>query len=224
VIVTVQVVGVAAAAAAALQRRPRMALAVSWMALLTLAGLRASRGKILHPDVLVLLATVPLLFAPADARASGKRRAPRFGAPLRGAMAVVAIGYFFTGYQKLVTSGWEWVTTDNLRWVMYRAANIYSGNAPGVARWIADRPLLCHLVAATTIVVECGAPLALWLPRLRLPFVVAVTSFHASIWLFLGLDYSMWIAIVWVVFVDWERVADALGPKHRLRDRVVTEG
>jgi hypothetical protein len=125
-------------------------------------------------------------------------------------MAVVAIGYFFTGYQKLVTSGWEWITTDNMRWVMYRAANIYSGHATGVARWIADRPVLCHAIAALTIVVECGAPLALAFPRLRVPFVLAATAFHTSIWVFLGLDYSMWIAIVWVVFIDWERVADTM--------------
>src|SRR5688500_4833774 len=53
VIVAVQLVGAAAALLAAAGRRPRVTLPIAWLALLALAGLRSSLGKILHNDVLL---------------------------------------------------------------------------------------------------------------------------------------------------------------------------
>jgi hypothetical protein len=211
VIVLLQAVGTGAAIAYAVRQRPHAAFVVAWLALLVLGGLRASRGKILHPDTMILLACVPLVFAPRSARGArrgGTGRGPQFGLPLRTAMTVVVTIYFFTGYQKLVTSGIAWVTSDNLRWVMYRASNIYSGHAPDLARWIADRPWICTLIAASTIVFECGAPLTLGFRRLRPLLPVAATGFHTMIWLFYGLDYSMWLASAWILFIEWDRVAD----------------
>ncbi len=214
-IVVLQAIGVAAGLCFAARQRPHAAFVVAWLALLLLAGLRASRGKIMHPDTMILLACVPLLFAPRDTRRSGSRVGARYGLPLRTSMAVVAIIYFLTGYQKLATSGIAWVTSDNLRWVMYRATNIYSGHAPGVARWVADRAWLCTLIALSTILFECGAPLTLAFRRLRPLLPIAATGFHTMIWFFYGLDYSMWIASTWILFIEWDTVVD------RLRRRVV---
>jgi len=61
-VVALQVVG-AAGAALFLRRRRLAPLVVAWGCLLLLAGLRTSLGKILHNDVLLLLAAGPLLLA-----------------------------------------------------------------------------------------------------------------------------------------------------------------
>ncbi len=205
-ILGVQIVGGLAALASACGRLRQATFALAWLALLFLGGLRASRGKIMHNDVLLILAAVPFLLATADAHFKGRRRSGRYGAPIRAAMAVVVLAYFFTGYQKVVSSGWTWAASDNMRWVIYRASNSTAGHAPDLARWIAQYPLVCQAIALATLTVECGAPLVLARPRLRVHFALAVTGFHTGIWLLLGLDYSMWIATSWIVLIDWDRV------------------
>ena len=61
-VVSLQVLGVAAAAVFVWRRR-LPPLVVAWVCLLLLAALRTSLGKILHNDVLLLLAAPPLLLA-----------------------------------------------------------------------------------------------------------------------------------------------------------------
>ena len=65
VIVAVQLIGVGAAALAVFGRRRRTTLALAWLAYFGLAALRASRGKIQHNDLLLLIGCVPFLVAPA---------------------------------------------------------------------------------------------------------------------------------------------------------------
>jgi len=168
VLVAAQVVGTTCAVLAAIGRRPRLTFAVAWMMLLFLAGLRTSAGKILHNDVLLLLAAVPVLFGPARARIGDRR--PTFGAgwPVRAGLAVVGSVYLLTGLQKLRHSGLEWVTSDNFRWVLYSGAA--SGRAPirAVALAIADRAWLAHLVAAGLLaftIVFYVAIYTMWLKR-----------------------------------------------------------
>jgi hypothetical protein len=118
VIVGVQVVGVLAALAAALRRRPRLAFAIAWVCYLVLAGLRGSRGKVLHNDLLLLWASAPFLLAPAvsDLRDLVARR--RYGWPIRSATVIVALIYLIAGLQKLWRSGPDWVIGENMRYVM----------------------------------------------------------------------------------------------------------
>ena len=122
-------------------------------------------------------------------------------------MAVIATVYFLTGFQKLVTSGPEWVFSDNLRNVMYLAQ--LSGRAPTdvVSGFIADHLWLAQLMAAGTLVIELGFPAVLLWPRVRPFFVVAVILMHNTIWLTHGLDYTAWWLTVTVVLVDWSAVA-----------------
>src|SRR5438876_8291082 len=67
----------------------------------------------------------------------------RYGWPIRSAMVVIALAYFFASFQKWRYSGFAWVTSDNLRWILYAQPH-----PNGFALFIADRPLLAHLFAA----------------------------------------------------------------------------
>jgi len=69
VLVAVQVVGMVAALLAATRTRPRATFAIAWMALLFLGALHGSAGKIMHNEVLLLLACA-LCSWPRPARAS----------------------------------------------------------------------------------------------------------------------------------------------------------
>lgn len=210
VIVTVQVVGVLAAALAVFARRTRVPLLVAWGALVFVDGLLAARGKIMHNDLLALLAAVPILMAPPGADRSDREPDSRFGWPVRAGLVVIVFAYFFSGLAKLISSGPGWVFSDNLQNVLYAATLTDRPPTDAVAAFVAERALLAQLVAGATLVVEIGFPSVLWRPRWRPWFAAAVIGLHAGIWLTLGLDYWSWVVTVVLVLVDWAQVADRL--------------
>jgi hypothetical protein len=220
--VALQVAGVAAALLAAAGLWPRANLPVAFSCALVLNGMLNATGKIVHNDVLLLLCLVPLVASPRAAsaawsvrlrsRRSGARAEPpasgeAYGWPVRTAMVVVALAYFFVGFQKLRFSGIDWITSDNLRWVLYASSD--SQSEPNqLALFIADRAWLAHLLAAGTVFLELFFPLALLVPRLRWLFVPGVVSLHLGIWLMMGLDYSAQALTVIIVFVNWPLAID----------------
>lgn len=222
-VLALQVLGVAAAVLAAAGVRARLTLPAAWAAGLFLNGLHTSIGKVMHNDVLLLLAMVPLLPAPvSDAWALHPRGAPdrvsaRHGWPVRTSMAVVAGAYFFAGLAKVVNSGPAWVLSDSMRWILYASSDSQPSPNP-VALFLAGEPLLARGLAAVTLVLELGFPLALARPRLRWLFVPGAVALHAGTWLAMRLDYAAWIATVVVVFVDWPAVV------ARVRSRSLRRG
>jgi hypothetical protein len=204
VLVVIQVAGVLGAIAAIVGWRERGTFLMAWSSLLVLAALRASRGKVHHNDLVLLLVAGVLAAAPVGLRLLDPRRSSAWGWPVRTSLLVVTGAYFLTGFQKVVSSGPAWVLSDNMRNLMYGAR--LDGHAPTdqVSLYIADRPALAHLVALATLVVELGAVAALLRPRLRPAYVVAVAVLHAGVYVTHGLDYSMWVATTAVVLVDWD--------------------
>jgi hypothetical protein len=216
VVLPVEIIGVAAAILSTVGLRARAALPVAWACGLFLNGMATSTGKIVHNDALLLLCLVPLLVAPvSDAwsmdarlrRGSGSpARSVRYGWPVRTAMVVVAGAYFFVGFAKLMLSGPAWVTSGNMRWILYASSDAHA--VPnGVALFIADRPWLAHLVAAATLSLELGFPIVLFKPRAAWLFVPGAVALHAGIWAAMGLNYAAQAATVVVVFVDWPDLA-----------------
>jgi hypothetical protein len=226
-VLAVQALALAGAVLAAAGLWTRVALPLAWAAALPLVAMTSSLGKVVHNDVLLLLCLVPLLPAPGgaawslDARRSdppGGQTAPTrtpsgvaFGWPVRTAMVVVAGAYFFSGLAKLLHAGPAWVTSGNLRWVLYASSDQQPAPNP-YALFVADRPVLAHLLAAATLAVELGFPLVLWRPRLAWLFLPAAVAMHAGIWLAMRLDYSAMAATALLVVVDWPSLADRLHP------------
>jgi hypothetical protein len=219
--VALQILGVAAALLAAAGLWTRASLPIAFVCALVLNGMLNATGKIVHNDVLLLLCLVPLVASPRAASAAWSLRLPwraarrdrppqsgeAYGWPVRTAMVVVALAYFFVGFQKLRFSGIDWITSDNLRWVLYASSD--SQSEPNqLALFIADRAWMTHLLAAGTVFLELFFPLALFWPRLRWLFVPGVVSLHLGIWLMMGLDYSAQALTVIIVFVNWPWVAD----------------
>jgi hypothetical protein len=219
VALTLQIVGIAAAAFAAVGLLSRLTVPVAWACGALLIGMATSLGKVVHNDVLLLLAMVPLLPAPTGDAWSlyAFRREPppprpsvRYGWPVRTAAVVVAGSYFFTGLAKVVFSGPAWFASDNLRFALYASSDAQSvPNAIGL--FVADRQWLAHAVAAGVLVFELAFPIVLWWPRWAWAFVLGAAVLHLGIWTTMHLDYSAWIATVAVVLLDWPRIVDRLG-------------
>lgn len=220
VILGLQVVGTLAATLAVAGWRRRAAFPVAWVCLLVLAGLRSSRGKILHNDALLLLAAVPFLLAPAVRWRDRAAAAPsvRYGWPVRTATVVVAGVYFFSGLAKLVHSGPAWVVTDNMRYVLYGAAAGGKVTFPEVPAWLAGQAALAHGLAAAILLLELTFPVVLVARRRRVAaaYAGAAVAFHAGTWLVLGLDYWAWAAVAVVVLVDCCPLVERLS-RYRLR-------
>jgi hypothetical protein len=224
VVVVLQVAATAAAVLAVAGVAARVTLPLAWALALPLVAMTSSLGKVVHNDVLLLLSLVPLLPArTADAwspaarrRAGAPARSVRYGWPVRTATVVVAGAYFFTGLGKLLHAGPAWVTSGNLRWVLYAS----SDQAPlpnHAALFVADRPWLAHLVALATLVLELGFPLVLLRPRAALVLVPCVLAMHAGIWVAMGLNYWPMAATVVLVLVDWAALADRYNHFLRLK-------
>jgi len=215
VLVGLMATGAAAATLAILGWQERATFLIAWGSLLVLDGCWASRGKVQHNDLPLLLVAAVLALAPVGIRFADDRRGAAWGWPVRTSIVVVTGIYMLTGFQKVVSSGPAWVLSDNLRNVMYSAA--LTGKAPTdeVSRFIADRPHVAHTVALLTIVIELGAVVPLVWARTRVAYVVAITVLHLGVFLTHGLDYSMWVGTAAIVLIDWRPAVRRLVSERR---------
>jgi hypothetical protein len=212
VFVAIQVVGGLAALAAVLRRQPRMAFAVAWLCYLVLAGLRGSRGKVLHNDLLLLWASAPFLLAPVGRAVDLRDRIPRrgYGWPIRVAMVITALVYCFAGYHKLRRSGIDWVFGDNMRYVMLWGPSIGHAAWESMARWVGEHLWAARASGAFILGLEITFPLVLVVRRLQPWYALAAVFLHVTTWFVLGLDYWAWAATVVLLFIDWPAAVDRL--------------
>jgi hypothetical protein len=217
VFVVLQVVGGLAALAAALRKRPRLAFAVAWVCYLVLAGLRGSRGKVLHNDLLLLWASAPFLLAPAriDRHDPVPRR--RYGWPIRVAIVIVALVYFLAGYHKLRRSGLEWAYGDNMRYVALWGPSIGASGWDGLARWVGEHVWVARASGVFILGLEVTFPVVVFVRRARVWYAVAAVLLHVTTWFLLGLDYWAWAVTVPLVLIDWP--AAVAGLRSRLQAR-----
>jgi hypothetical protein len=223
VVTILQLCGIVAAVVAAAGLVIRASLPLAFVCSLVLHGMLNSIGRIIVGDALLMLSVLVLLVCGTAAGEAWSVREPlrralrrfrrgpanppvsdhdfggaRYGWPIRTAMIAIALAYFFAGFQKWRHSGLPWVTSDNLRWILYGQAH-----PGGLALFIADRPWLSHLFAAGALLLETCFPLVLFLPRLRWLFIPGVVAMHVGIRLAMGLDYSaQWLTVL-IVFVNW---------------------
>jgi hypothetical protein len=221
-----QMLAVLAALAAAAGVYPRLTFPAAFTLALFLELMLNATGKIIHNDAVLMLCLLPLVASPraacrvwAPSRALGAQPirpvvGEAYGWPIRTAMIVIALAYLFVGLQKLRYSGVDWVTSENLRWVLYAASD--SQRDPNeLALFVADRAWLAHVLAAGTIALEVGFLLCLRYVRLRWVFVPGVVSLHLGIGLMMNLDYSAQALAVIIVFVNWAMLADLIEARRR---------
>lgn len=221
-----QIVGVVAALLATAGLRFRATLAIALVCELLLQGMLDSTGKVIYNDLVLTLCLLPLLAAGGAAtaawsvgagrRGSGTGVGEAYGWPVRLAMTIVALAYLFAGLQKLRYSGLDWVTSDNMRWILYASSDAAAHPNP-LALFIADHAWMAHLLAGVTLAIELTFPVVLFRPALCWIYLPAIVALHVGIRLAMGLDYSaQWLTAV-IVFVDWVALSAWLGRRARPR-------
>jgi hypothetical protein len=180
-----------AGVAFALGYRYRITGVVFAALLLWVTSYASSWGMVFHTENLMVLQLVVLALAPAaDAFALGGNSdaeeavGARYGWPIRLMCAVTVLAYFIAGVAKLRVSGLGWVTGEILQnYISYDAlrkaelGSIYSPLGP----WLAAHGGVFKPLAAGSLLMEFGAPLALIGRRVALVWVISAVLFHLGV-------------------------------------------
>lgn len=171
----------AAGAVAITGRAWRLSAPVLAVGFLVLTTLGASWGAILHTEHLVALHLLVLAAGPA-----GRTGSETVGWSLRVMSAVTVTTYFVSGLAKFrFGGGLAWLDGDRLlRLVAHDnlRKRLLGDRYSPFAEYVVGHPWLFQVAAVTTIVVELGAPLALFAPRrVRYAWVGMAWSFHVGV-------------------------------------------
>lgn len=209
---------------------PAFALLLLWI-----TSYRNSWGMLYHTDNLLVFHALLLAVAPAadvlslDARRSrhqGRPVAPdgahgRYGWVIRALCVVTVTAYLIAGVAKLKLGGFAWaegeqlraqVAADSLRKVMLGR----EASAMGV--WMVRHPAVFVPLAALTLLIEVGAPLALTHRRVALAWALGAWGFHIGVLATMGITFAYPLSFVpFLPFLRVERAYQALQRMLRAR-------
>lgn len=196
---------------------PAFALALLWV-----TSYRNSWSMVFHTENLIVLHTIVLAMSPAaDALSLDARRrgiapddTPRawYGWAIRLMCAVTLATYFIAGWSKLHNAGFAWVTSDTLRvYVAYdnlRKVELGAGySLIGVA--LAKHEWLFPPMAAVSLAVELGAPLALLHRRAGQVWCALSWSFHVGVLVLMAIMFHYPVTgVAYAPFFRTEKLAD----------------
>jgi hypothetical protein len=241
-VLAIGVIAIALAVAFALGFRYRVVAPAFALLLLWVTSYRNSWGMLYHTDNLLVFHSLLLAVAPAadtlslDARRlrqQGQPAAPqgehgRYGWVIRALCVVTVAAYLTAGVAKLKLGGVAWaggeqlraqVAFDNLRKVML------GREASDIGVWMVRHPTLFAPLAALTLLIELGAPMALIHRRAAQAWTLGAWGFH------IGVQVTMHITFLYplsfVPFLAFFRVERALPVLHatlrRLTQRIAPQ-
>lgn len=173
-----------------------------------------SYGYQTHTYMPLILASLPLAFSPAaDSMSLEKylwKKKPQhneeiYKRTIFNLKLVFCVVFFCAGLSKVINGGWQWVAGDTLRNYFVNASVIYT-DINFLARQTAlnlklyDWPLLCNILAAMAILIECAAPLALWRSRLAAIIVPSLFVMQTFIYftIYVNFSYYLGLYLVWL--------------------------
>jgi hypothetical protein len=172
----------------------RIAAPLFGASLLWVFTYRSSWGMIFHTENLLCLHVLALSFVPAAADAysldaRGRERLPnehaRYGWPIRLMCGITVLAYVVAGITKVRNSGWGWFTSDLLQnYVAYDAIRkVELGSVhSALGGYLAEHhPGIFKPLAAVSLVMELGAPIAMFGRRFAKWWVASAVAFHAGV-------------------------------------------
>jgi len=193
---------------------------------LVLLSYRNSWGMVFHTENLIVMHALVLALAPsADAWSFDARGrdvpadSPRYGWGVQLVSAVTVTSYFIAGYTKLDHAGFGWVWSDTLRnFIAYdNIRKLELGATHSViGGWLVQFEWLFPPLAATSLGIELGAPLALLHRRVGMLWSALAWGFHLGV---LGLMFILFhyplFGFAYASFFPVEKLGDAI--ERRLR-------
>jgi len=193
---------------------PAFAVLLTWV-----LSYRNSWGMVFHTENLAVLHVVVLACSRASDAGSLdalRERAPavsphwRYAWPIRLMAAITVLTYVLAGIAKLRAAGFAWITSDALlNFVAYdnvRKIELGAGYSI-LGGLLLAVPWLFRGLAALSLVLELGAPLALLGRRIAHGWVLAVWTFHLGVLLmmFIFFPYQL-LGFAYLCFFEVERL------------------
>lgn len=114
--------------------------------------------------------------------------------------------YLFSGWSKIVRTGLDWVSADNIRrWILYLVQDPEVARFQALGLWIASHPTICLLIAIGALALEFGFVSVMFSSTARRWLVPAALAFHIGIAYTMNLTFVT--ALLLLIFVNWDWVA-----------------
>lgn len=214
-------VWVVSLAASCLGLLTRPAVFLAFCCSLYLLGLPHNFGKVDHSDAILILmmgafavsrcgdafsadALLRRFFATSAERPEAS---PEYTWPLRLCWVAFTLMFFAAGVAKLRTSGLQWILSDNMAILLTRH-QLTHDPLLDLGPALADITWVPTIIAAATVVLEVGAPLALFSRTLRRVIIPGLLSTQIGIWVLLGVSFRQMFPayVVWIPYRELARV------------------
>ena len=200
----------------------RISTALSFVFGLYLFGVPASFGKIHHTEQALIFLFLIMAFSRCGdtfsidalirrSKAGATQKPPvmsgEYTWPVRMIWTVIALIYFAAGVSKLRHSGFEWITSDNMRYVL-TLQYYHPSLADPLTSWglaMARSAVIPRLLAAIGMILELAMPIALFSPRSRCVLVPSVVAMQFGIALLMGPNFYQMI-LCQLLWVPWDRI------------------
>lgn len=188
---------VAGAVLALLNIRPVLSATTAILLFILLQGYFYCFGKIDHGYTTY---TYALLLLPFLLYNASQKSATVSAWPLKLTQLVIALVYLLTGLEKLLVSHFTWASAETFR------AYLLVHAAPA-GLWVAESDFLCTILPVGALGFQLGFPLILFYRKLKYPLLAAGVLFHFGTVVLFGISsfWNPWV-VVYVFFIDWERV------------------
>ena len=126
--------------------------------------------------------------------------------------ALFCVAYFSAGIYKLRISGLSWITTPALvyylqfitaLWPNYWLNNYF----PDLGYQLSLYPNLCRLLCALVLILEVGAPLALFVKKTKWPIVLGLAAMQLATFFILKISFLHFL-ILFLAWLPWKRILD----------------
>jgi uncharacterized membrane protein YphA (DoxX/SURF4 family) len=130
----------------------------------------------------------------------------------------MSLVFFSAGFAKLRHGGLNWMLSDNMSNLLLQHGYQGANENPPVrfGLWVAQYPLLCNLLAVSTVILEFFYPLALFSRWARRVFPLGMCFALIGIRLMMGPTFTEFI-LCHVFWIPWDRVASRLQARWRSR-------
>ena len=191
--------------------------------LLWVTSYRNSWGMVFHTENLMVLHVIVLGLAPsADVLSLEHRRERgeahgRYGWAIRLMCVVTVATYFIAGLAKLQHAGLEWVTSDTLRnYVAYdnvRKAELGASYSL-LGAFLVRYDFVFPPIAAASLGLELGAPLALLHRRVGVAWAVGAWGFHFGVLVIMAIVFHYpLLGFAYLPLLRVERLYERLRPR-----------
>ena len=126
----------------------------------------------------------------------------------RQVISLCAVAVLFSaGVAKVLEGGFAWADGISLQSYLDSGWPAW----PWLRDWVVPRLWVCQLLSIGTLVVELGAPVALFSRRLRAPVFVAAAAMHLGIWALMSIKYfpQAWCYLLCVAWPRERRLSTA---------------